>query len=137
MSFVKFIISVWGHYDDKFKITYIVYPSKQLHSSGVLVHPLAVRRSPTDEFLCGVPDAICCAVLLGNSVGYRVCGFFVCSRVWDRFYLSPSPLLISRWGGCSIEQQEETGQALFFPLALRGYALIIKALEKLTVICWL
>jgi hypothetical protein len=58
--------------------------------------------------------------------------------VWDRFYLSPSPLLISRWGGCSIEQQqEETGQALFFPLALRGYALIIKALEKLTVICWL
>jgi hypothetical protein len=57
--------------------------------------------------------------------------------VWDRFYLSPSPLLISRWGGCSIEQQEETGQALFFPLALRGYALIIKALEKLFVICWL
>jgi hypothetical protein len=36
--------------------------------------------------------------------------------VWDRFYLSPSPLLISRWGGCSIEQQEETGQALFFLL---------------------
>jgi hypothetical protein len=66
-----------------------------------------------------------------------VCGFRVCSRVWDRFYLSPSPLLISRWGGCSIEQQEETGQALFFPLALRGYALKIKALEKLTVICWL
>lgn len=54
---------------------------------------------------------------------------------WDRFYLSPSPLLISRWGGCSIEQQEETGQALFFSLALRGYALKIKALEKLTVIC--
>lgn len=37
--------------------------------------------------------------------------------------LFPSPLLISRWGGCSIEQQEETGQALFFPLALRGFEL--------------
>ena len=95
--------------------------SKRLHSSGRVVPPLAVRRSPTDEFFCGVPDTFCCAVLLGNFVVYQVCGFRVCSRVWDRFYLSPSPLLISRWGGCSIEQQEETGQALFFPLALRGF----------------
>ncbi len=113
---------------DRIKITYIIYPSKRLHSSGRVVPPLAVRCSPIDEFFCGVLDTFCCAVLLGNSVAYRVCGFRVCSRVWDRFYLSPSPLLISRWGGCSIEQQEETGQALFFPLALRGYALKIKAL---------
>ena len=58
---------------------------------------------------------------LGISVVYRACGFRVCLHVWDRFYLSPSHLLISRWGGCSIEQQEETGQALFFPLAIRGF----------------
>ena len=89
---------------------------KRLHSSGVLVHPLAVRRSPTDEFLCGVPDAICCAVLLGNSVVYWVCGFRGCSRVWDSS-ISPRPLCDFALGGCSIEQQEETGQALFFPLA--------------------
>lgn len=25
--------------------------SQPMHSSGVLVHPLAVRRSPTDDFL--------------------------------------------------------------------------------------
>ena len=86
--------------------------SKRLHSSGRVVPPLAVRRSPTDEFF---------VVFRTRSVVYQVCGFRVCSRVWDRFYLSPSPLLISRWGGCSIEQQEETGQALFFPLALRGF----------------
>lgn len=72
--------------------------------------------APRPMSFCGVPDTFCCAVLLGNFVVYRVCGFRVCSRVWDRFYLSPSPLLISRWGGCSIEQQEETGQALFFLL---------------------
>lgn len=104
---------------------------------------LVSRRNAAPIMVCAVregdvPDTFCCAVLLGISVVYRACGFRVCLRVWDRFYLSPSPLLISRWGGCSIEQQEEkTGQALFFPLALRGYALKIKALEKLTVICWL
>lgn len=58
--------------------------------------------------------------------------FFVCgigSFLVPRSDLSPSPLYeLSpyRRGGCSSiarqskEQQEETGQALFFPLALRG-----------------
>lgn len=59
--------------------------------------------------------------------------FFVCgigSFLVPRSDFSPSPLYeLSpyRRGGCSPdakqpkEQQEETGQALFFPLALRGY----------------
>lgn len=59
--------------------------------------------------------------------------FFVCgigSFLVPRSDFSPSPLYeLSpyRRGGCSSiarqskEQQEETGQALFFPLALRGY----------------
>ena len=69
---------------------------------------------------CGAPRPMSFLWCSGHVL---LCGFRVCSRVWDRFYLSPSPLLISRWGGCSIEQQEETGQALFFPLALRGFQL--------------
>ena len=59
--------------------------------------------------------------------------FFICgigSFFVPRSDISPSPLYeLSpyRRGGCSPdakqpkEQQEETGQALFFPLALRGY----------------
>ena len=154
---IVFIISAWGHYDDKWRIAVssetahtaillnlwqnqnnLYHISKQTAALVGSVGTPPCRAALPDRWVfCGVPDTFCCAVLLGISVVYRACGFRVCLRVWDRFYLSPSPLLISRWGGCSIEQQEETGQALFFPLALRGYALKIKALEKLTAICWL
>ena len=70
---IVFIISAWGHYD---------YPIKRLHSSGVLVHPLAVRRSPTDEFFvlfrtCSVVR-FCWVILLCTGcavfVGVSVCG---------------------------------------------------------------
>lgn len=91
VSFVKFIISVWGHYDDKFKITYIVYPSKRLHSSGVLVHPLAVRRSPTDEFFVVFRTwpvvRFCWVILLCTR-----CAVFVCVHVCGIGSISPRPL---------------------------------------------
>jgi hypothetical protein len=41
-----FMVSTAGHK----KVTMFVL-ADVFHSSGVLVHPLAVRRSPTDDFL--------------------------------------------------------------------------------------
>lgn len=56
--------------------------SQPMHSSGVLVHPLAVRRSPTDEFFVVFrQDSVvhfCWVILLCTGcavfVGVHVCG---------------------------------------------------------------
>lgn len=68
-----------------------MYPSKRLHSSGVLVHPLAVRRSPTDEFFVVFRTRsvvrFCWVFLLctGRAV-------FVCVYVCGIGSISPRPL---------------------------------------------
>lgn len=81
LKYVLFCIYMFI-YDVSFDFVTQSKHSKRLHSSGVLVHPLAVRRSPTDEFFVVFRKwpvvRFCWVILLCTGcavfVGVHVCG---------------------------------------------------------------
>jgi hypothetical protein len=96
LKYVLFCIYMFI-YDVSFDFVTQSKHSKRLHSSGVLVHPLAVRRSPTDE--CFVVFRTCsvvrfCWVILLCTM----CAVFMCVHVCGIGSISPRPLCSFRAG---------------------------------------
>lgn len=96
LKYVLFCIYMFI-YDVSFDFVTQSKHSKWLHSSGRVVPPRRVQRSPTDEFFvvfrtCSVVR-FCWVILLGTE-----CAVFVCVSVCGIGSISPRPLCYFRAG---------------------------------------